>query len=439
MRFVSPEATFSEDIALTGTGSIVLRNLSGGSDVPITLPDDVWIAGAVLTINPASTLVDGDEYAVEISNDALEDFVGNDYGGLTTGEPNWSFTVNTPAAQLVRHYAFENAGDLGEDSASGSNNATVTGTVTQTTGPPDWGQAGDFSAGAGYLLQSPASAAPDSRMGSNAGALAVWFKTTDDTSARQSLVFGGNSEQNIFLIDMVAGGVVDVFIRDSGGSVIDFQHTTANLADGKWHHAALTWDGEDTAPIPGTHTLRLYIDGTEELSEAGAGVNWVGVGNWSIGGRSGSVPFNGSLDEVRIYAGGEVLSAGEVATLAASSGGYDDWADTNAGGQTPELDYNANGVPNGIEYFMGGTLASPATMPALVEDGSTWSWTILYDTDAEVTWKFQVSEDLVNWTDYDEDDVGDEVQILTSPDRIKLTLPASATGKTFVRLVVVTS
>jgi len=56
-----------------------------------------------------------------------------------------------------------------------------------------------------------------------------------------------------------------------------------------------------------------------------------------------------------------------------------------------------------------------------------------------VTWKFQLSEDLLNWTDYDEDDVGDEVQILTSPDRIKLTLPASATGKTFVRLVVVTS
>jgi len=118
---------------------------------------------------------------------------------------------------------------------------------------------------------------------------------------------------------------------------------------------------------------------------------------------------------------------------------YDAWADAHAGGEGPELDFNRNGVPNGIEYFMGGTLASPASLPALVDAGSAWTWTIPYDTEATgLTWTFQVSEDLVNWTDYDETDT-DEVTVESSPDQIILTLPAGGTGRQFARLVVLIS
>ena len=98
----SLEATFNEPIALTGAGSITLRNQSGGADLPITLPGDVSISAAVLTITPASPMIAGDEYAVEISNDAIEDLAGNDYGGLLpTDVPNWSFTTDGTAPSLV--------------------------------------------------------------------------------------------------------------------------------------------------------------------------------------------------------------------------------------------------------------------------------------------------------------------------------------------------
>lgn len=92
-------ANFSEVIALTGTGTINLKSLSGGADIPVSLPGDVTIVGRTLTINPATNLVGGEEYAVEISSDAIEDIdaTPNPYAGLlSTDTPNWSFTAAMP-------------------------------------------------------------------------------------------------------------------------------------------------------------------------------------------------------------------------------------------------------------------------------------------------------------------------------------------------------
>ena len=92
-------ATFSEPIALTGSGTINLKNLSAGADIPVTLPGGVTIVGSVLTIDPASDLVEGQEYAVEISPDAIEDLEATPlpYAGLlSTDTPNWSFTGVVP-------------------------------------------------------------------------------------------------------------------------------------------------------------------------------------------------------------------------------------------------------------------------------------------------------------------------------------------------------
>ena len=88
------EATFSESVTLTGNGSITLRNLSGGADVAISLPGEVSISGAVMTINPGGNLATDTEYAVEITTDCLQDLAGNAYAGLlATDTPNWTFTT----------------------------------------------------------------------------------------------------------------------------------------------------------------------------------------------------------------------------------------------------------------------------------------------------------------------------------------------------------
>ncbi|MCX6873496.1 MAG: Ig-like domain-containing protein [Verrucomicrobia bacterium] len=110
---------------------------------------------------------------------------------------------------------------------------------------------------------------------------------------------------------------------------------------------------------------------------------------------------------------------------------YGTWETANGASGSASADSNHNGVPNGVEFFMGGTAASPATLPALEDTAGTWTWTIPYDPGALATYKFQVSESLDSWTDVLPGDPG--IAALTGPHRLRLTLPP---GMRFCRLVV---
>jgi len=119
-------------------------------------------------------------------------------------------------------------------------------------------------------------------------------------------------------------------------------------------------------------------------------------------------------------------------SLLASGNIYDNWATTNGASGGAAADSNHNGVPNGVEYFMGGTQASPATLPAMVDNAGTWTWTIPYDPTALASYYFEVSANLGSWTPLSPGP-GSGIEVLTVPDRIRLTLP---TGMHFARLVV---
>jgi len=114
-----------------------------------------------------------------------------------------------------------------------------------------------------------------------------------------------------------------------------------------------------------------------------------------------------------------------------TAGSYASWALANGASSDLLADSNNNGVANGIEFFMGGTLASPATLPPLVDNAGTWTWTIPYDPNATASYYFEVSANLQSWTPVLPGDPA--IEVLTGPDAIRLTLPS---GKQFVRLVV---
>jgi hypothetical protein len=103
-------ATFDEEIALTGSGTITVAEVGGdgSSDFTIdlsSLPDPdgtVSVVDTILSIDPTSNLEFGQEYEVTISSGAIEDTwtTPNAYGGTTSGE--WTFTtaaqnLNAPA------------------------------------------------------------------------------------------------------------------------------------------------------------------------------------------------------------------------------------------------------------------------------------------------------------------------------------------------------
>lgn len=256
-------------------------------------------------------------------------------------------TVGTAnAAKLVRHYRFQNASNL--DKAAVGPDATFKNAITYIASPGGWA----FKK-MPYLLQSPASAAPDSRIGINAGALACWFKMTEVPAAgRQSLVFGRGS--GIFLIEVLDGGRIEAFVRDDRRHEGPELRSDPGLADGRWHHAAVTWSGTQNAAVPGDSTLRLYIDGKLVRSKQNLEIGSIGIGSWSIGARStelNQLPFNGYVSDVRIYVGGTVLSDAEVAALC------DSWREKGFSTRSMHyelIDYRNEGKIHGDmdEYFV---------------------------------------------------------------------------------------
>ena len=90
--------TFSEDVALGGSGSITIRNLTLASDDVISLPDtQVSVSGTDLTIDPALHLDGGTDYAVQISADAILDLNGNSFAGIAD-DVTWNFITADPPA-----------------------------------------------------------------------------------------------------------------------------------------------------------------------------------------------------------------------------------------------------------------------------------------------------------------------------------------------------
>jgi len=91
--FANLEATFNELMALTGAGTVTIRNLTigAGADVTIALPDTrVSISGSDLSINPSVDLDSETDYAVRISGAAVNDLSGNPFGGIGD-DTTWNF------------------------------------------------------------------------------------------------------------------------------------------------------------------------------------------------------------------------------------------------------------------------------------------------------------------------------------------------------------
>ena len=117
----------------------------------------------------------------------------------------------------------------------------------------------------------------------------------------------------------------------------------------------------------------------------------------------------------------------------ATAGGYASWADTHVGSQASNLDYDNDGVENGIEYFLNTTTAGFTASPSSFT-GNTATWTNggnIPSSDYGTQFYIQTSPDLVNWTKVLD---GDSI-LNNTAGSVSYTL--NGTGKQFVRLVVI--
>jgi hypothetical protein len=84
---------------------------------------------------------------------------------------------------------------------------------------------------------------------------------------------------------------------------------------------------------------------------------------------------------------------------------YGTWAETNAGGQGANLDWDNDGVSNGVEYFMNAAAGFTAN-PALVGNTATWpNGGNIPSSGYGSQFVVQTSTDLANWSDVASDDI----------------------------------
>jgi len=109
------------------------------------------------------------------------------------------------------------------------------------------------------------------------------------------------------------------------------------------------------------------------------------------------------------------------------AGGYSSWASANAGGQAAALDFDGDGVRNGVEYFMGQTGSTFTPNPQWTNGMISWPHAV---TATGVIYKVWTSPDLTSWTDV-------TANTLSSAGTLSYTPPTS-TPRLFVRLEVTT-
>ncbi len=95
------------------------------------------------------------------------------------------------------------------------------------------------------------------------------------------------------------------------------------------------------------------------------------------------------------------VSGNQLILSKAVSNSYTNWAATHAGGQAADGDFDGDGTPNGVEYFMGETGSSFTANPTVTSSGGSLTITWPRDPAAAATFKVQVSDSLASgaWTD----------------------------------------
>jgi hypothetical protein len=104
-----------------------------------------------------------------------------------------------------------------------------------------------------------------------------------------------------------AAGRAVLVLDGAGGETRVIAPLLGAVRVGEWAHLAVTWDGTN---------VRLYVGGVESASETGAiGFDAGALRAGGDGSGSSQLPWNGALDEVRLY--DRVLDASRLAELAA--------------------------------------------------------------------------------------------------------------------------
>jgi hypothetical protein len=246
------------------------------------------------------------------------------------------------------------------------------------------------------------------------------YDATQDANGIRGILFNGtDGGYGLMVYNGFYSGIVN------GVGIL--QGTVA--PDGNWHNIALVNDDG---------VVKLFIDGVLNVSATlGGSLPFTANDYFTIGSAKFQNFVSGSIDEVRLFTFEEgAFRPEDLLTYdSVPAPTYASWATTNAGDQTANLDYDNDGVPNGVEYFMNAASGFTAN-PGLVGNTVTWpNGGNILRTGYGTKFMVQTSSDLVTWEDVTDGDMDQNGTNTASS--LSYTLdPANNPGKQFVRLKV---
>ncbi|MBI5881302.1 LamG domain-containing protein, partial [archaeon] len=235
-----------------------------------------------------------------------------DDGDLDTRKnvTNWYVNGNSIA---VLNMPFESNTQLNmstwtKDYSGYGAHGTVTSATWNLTGGYDGRGAYQFNGSAGVYISVPETA---NNLDLNTSfTLSAWIKATSGTGTYSGIMgrfVGGN-----YLFDWITTyGQPRLTLRTlAGASQIDATCTLcSDSRDNNWHFVAVTVNSTGT-----TSTVQAYENGVAKDTQTGTWTPGDSSANLAIGDRGfSSVPFNGSIDEVRVY--NRTLTADEILLL----------------------------------------------------------------------------------------------------------------------------
>ncbi len=297
---------------------------------------------------------------------------------------------------LILHYTFDEGSGarIWDSSPAGNDHTTVLPSIPAgfpINRTPTWSANGRFGGAygtsdlAGELAPFfPANQGDlDFAPHGDAFTVAVWVRTTATTSYRTLLSKNGHADENwtaqyrLWTSNHSPTSLQGI----TGGAPGSMSQPTLN--DGQWHLVTLVNDYDTTA---GLWRTRLYFDGGATHSEWNTGnggrtLRLLAIGDTSNGYNS----WIGQLDDLRIYR--RALTPQEITALynaPATPPSYDAWLATlptplPPGLRAPTDDADNDGVPNLLEYALGGDPMNAASAPAaaLTHHGTTLSLSYL--------------------------------------------------------------
>jgi hypothetical protein len=130
--------------------------------------------------------------------------------------------------------------------------------------------------------------------------MAAWIKADDFGTSDARIVSkatGTANNQHYWMLSTISSGGIKLRFRlKTSGSTTSFNASSGSLSSDVWTHVAATWDG---------YYMMLFKNGTEvgsahkEGTINTSGSVGVAVGNQPSG--AGDKPFDGLIDDVRIY------------------------------------------------------------------------------------------------------------------------------------------